>query len=216
MSVKLSSINKLLKEWEKSDAGKKRIKETVGELREGGVGKTAGGSEILTKEGMEKLAKEFIDTLTMKANTYAGQGDGSIPPSVLAHFASLYYEGPFEEKDGSYSVLIKFRDDPTRQSLDPDRYGTDGVNIVALFNNGLGAKNYASGWWEGHEPTGAESIYRSGVGTKAAYIRSTKDRQGLHFIQSAIKDFEEAYSKKYGASAIPNEIYTYEPGGYPG
>lgn len=211
--ISLAAINKYLDDYAKSEEGKKRMGKVIADYRKHGVDKTAAGDEVADIETMKKVAEDFISILSMKAESYRGQGDGAMPYSVVRHFNSLTCKEPVLQSDGSYSIDIVFQDDLSRESLDRGYDTSGGIeNIVALFNNGVKYQYHVYGWWDGHEPIGAEAIYRSGPNAKSAFVRSKKDRPGLHFIQEAVDEFEAKYKEKYDATATPNGIYEIEPG----
>ena len=186
MAVSLQSINSQLAAWEKSSAGQAAIKAKVGEYQKKGVKKTQAGSELMTAERARELANELIGILQSKAGSSAGNGgSGSIPPSVLSHFSSLTAGAPKDNGDGSFSVTISFGDDLTRPSMTNPSTGKPfdigALNIVAMFNNGVGAPGSVFGIWEGH---GKEPRW------------SQRKRPALGFMQAAKQEFES----KYGGS----------------
>jgi len=107
--------------------------------------------------------------------------------------------------DGSFTIYITFDDDLHRDSLYSDGY--EGVrNIVAVLNNGYHAKNYVYGDWDNHAPTGESKFDGRSIDT-SAFIRSRKDREGLHFIQQAVQDFNGNYGADFNVTAIVGEDY---------
>ena len=141
------------------------------------------------------LADKLISCLV---NTAKGYG---LPPSVIKHFESLEYTKPHlvsMYKSIEYSSSIYFEDALRgllhRDSLYPDKYeGVD--NIVAVFNNGYDAGNHVWGIWV---PAPEDS---AGWGHDAIYAASKTHRDGLHFIQQAIDDFNGNFGYYYGATA---------------
>lgn len=108
-------------------------------------------------------------------------------------------------------MYVYFEDNLRRESLDDgiNGYTGEGIdNIVALFNNGYHASDYVYGWWDGHQAT-ASTLFRSGSDIKAnyAWVRSQKDREGLHFIQQAVDDFNGNYGAEYHVTATAGDVY---------
>ena len=77
---------------------------------------------------------------------------------------------------------------------------------MALLNNGYHAKDYVYGDWDGHSPTGESKFDGRSIDT-SAYIRSRKDREGLQFIQQAVRDFNGNYGADYNVTAIASDQY---------
>lgn len=193
------SIFSKCKEWSESKKGKERMKQVISQMQKDGQRVTAAGSEVLTKSRMSELADELISILRNTAASY------DLPPSVLDHFESLTYVVQ-DLGDGEYEFDIYFADDLSRESLYTDENQGSGINnIIALFNNGYVASAPKYGWWENHKPTG-ESLIRSGVNGKDAYIRSLQGRQSLNFMQRAIQDFVSKYQGKYPLSVGLNTM----------
>lgn len=195
-SIDLAAIEKKQKQFEKSREGKKKIKEFLDDCVENGVGKTEGGSAIVTKEMMEEAARLMIQILK---NTAASK---SLPDSVMVHFNSLDYSQPVKipgSKEDRYMIEIFFTDDLSRFSLriasgpNKGKYTGEGIdNIISLFDTGYPKKdnpsdNYAIGIWDGHEDAGV--------------IRGRKERDGLHFMLDAVDAFNMSYSNVYGVEA---------------
>jgi hypothetical protein len=198
-AINLDSIMKKVEAYGRSVNGKLRMKERIQKYSADGKGKTEAGGRVITEADMWIAASKLIGVLRSTAQSHA------LPASVLKHFDSLECSSIYTMSDGSSSILIYFGDDLHRDSLYSDGY--EGINnVVALLNNGYHAKNYVYGWWEGHKPSG-ESIYNSGVGSTDAYIRSRKDREGLHFIQQAVTDFNGNYGSDFNVTAVAGEDY---------
>lgn len=205
-AINMSSIMSKVGAYSRSVSGKLRMKECIDKYASEGKSKTAGGGKVRTEEDMMLAADKMISVLRSTARAY------DLPASVMRHFDSLDCSRPYRMPDGSMIVYVYFEDDLSRDSLEDGENGYTGEgisNIIALLNNGYHAKDYVYGWWNGHQPTG-ESIFRSGVGgTKPdyAWIRSKKDRDGLYFIQQAVKDFNGNYGYEFDVTAIAGDDY---------
>lgn len=109
-------------------------------------------------------------------------GSCDLPGSVMSHIDSARHGPPVLRPDGSGYITISLGGDLSRQSLDPGSYyGID--NIVALFNNGYSARDYVFGEWHGRETA------------------SMIQRPGLHFLETAVDDFNSSYGTKINATA---------------
>ncbi len=195
--INMQSIFSKCKEWSESKKGKEQMRRTINQMQKSGQRITAAGSEVLTKTKMSELADELISILRNTAASY------DLPSSVLDHFDSLTYVVQ-DLGNSEYEFDIYFADDLSRESLYTDYDQGSGINnIIALFNNGYVASAPKYGWWENHKPTG-ESIIRSAVGGRDAYIRSLQGRPSLNFMQRAIQDFVSKYQGKYPLSVVLN------------
>lgn len=196
----LASLQRKLDAWERSPEGQKRIKDTTDRYRKEGKKFTNAGSPIDSRAGLIEAADKMISCLR------AAAVDAELPESVRAHFDSLDYTNPVEVGEGRYMVSVYFSDDLHRDSLEND-LGYEGIdNIIALFNNGAHAENFVYGWWNNHSPSG-EAISRLTPGDDFAWVRSKKDREGLHFIQQAVSDFNGNYGSIYNVTATAGSDY---------
>lgn len=198
--MNLASLQQKLDAWEKSPEGQKRIQDTIDRYRKEGRKFTNAGSPLDGKARLIEAADKMISCLRSAAT------DAGLPVSVRAHFDSLDYTNPVEVGDGKYMVSVYFSDDLHRDSLEND-LGYEGIdNIIALFNNGAHAENFVYGWWNNHSPSG-EAVSRSMPGDSYAWVRSKKDREGLHFIQQAVNDFNGNYGSMYNVTAKAGSDY---------
>lgn len=193
------SIGGKLNAWVNSPRGQVKMQSKIKEYVKNGVKTTNAGDSVINEPKIYEAAAKLISVLQSTAQSYG------LPASVMRHFSSLQCSKIYTMPDGTSQVYIYFGDDLHRDSLYSDGY--DGVhNIVALLNNGYHASNYVYGDWDGHAPTG-ESVFDGRSIDSSAYIRSRKDREGLHFIQQAISDFNGNYSADYNATAIAGDEY---------
>lgn len=187
--INMDSIMKKVEAYAKSANGRHRMNECVEKYMDCGIEKTNGNSRIVTKSNMKKAADTIIEMLKNIAQSY------DLPESVMKHFDSLRYSKTKHNPDGTSVIYIYFKDDLHRDSLYSEGY-EDGIsNIIALLNNGYHAKNYVYGNWNNHSPIGK-------------YVRSRKDREGLHFIQQAIDDFNKNLGSRFNVTAVASDDYT--------
>ena len=200
-NINLDSIMRKVSAYSKTENGKAKMRDVIQQYRTKGVGKTAAGDKVITESDMWMAASKMIDVLRSTAQSC------DLPPSVLRHFDSLECSQVYEMPDGTSVIYIYFEDDLHRDSLEND-LGYEGIdNIIALFNNGYHAHNYVYGWWNGHRPTG-EAVSRGSTGTEDfAWVRSKKEREGLQFIQQAVRDFNGNYGADYNETAVAGDDY---------
>ena len=188
MSISAKELQSRLEAWSKTPAGKKRIKDDLNAIRSSG-GKLASGDEILTTGKMEALAAEIMTMI-----------ESRLPDSISD--VGMHSHSAQKTADGDYYVDVFFNEQNlSRESLENDyqTYTGDGIeNIVALFNNGMDAKDFAYGWWNDHAPSG-EALGRSMPGDKCAWVRSVKHRDPLLFMQAAVDEFNAKYFCKLSA-----------------
>lgn len=186
-TINISSIMSRVGKFNESVRGKRIVKEKIDEYVKSGVSRTDGGGKVFSIKEMGRVADDMIELL--KRCAYQAQ----LPDSVMRHFYSLTRTEPTKIGD-DYKVDIYFDDDMSRMSLlitsgrrKGQRTG-DGIdNIVALFNNGYSASNRVYGVWDGHEDLGA--------------IASLQKREGKHFINQAVQEFNIKYGGEYDVQA---------------
>lgn len=180
--INIDSIMRKAKQYEKSEAGKKRIAEYIDKCRKEGKHITESGGVIITEQDMIRAAEEMIKIL--RDTAFAK----NLPESVKEHFYSLYYNQPipYGKEGGQYKVDIQFGDDLSRMSLKitsgkrkGERTGEPIENIVSLFDTGYDASKQVFGSWDGH---GDDTI------------GSLTHRDALNFMEEAI----DAFNREYG------------------
>lgn len=183
------AIERKLKNYAKSPAGKKDVKETLKRYRDSGINKTNAGGTVLSIDDMHKIALDLIYQLKMMARQL--EMGGVFPQSVADHFDTLYVMSIDELPDGRFAAYIAFDDDLSRDSLlcvgskqsgsgyDAwvDRTGRGVDNIIALFDNGYSARQ-VFGFWE-----------NAGI-----FTPSRASRPHLGFMQAELDDFMIKYS----------------------
>lgn len=118
---------------------------------------------------LSTAASKFIEALQNEVGAYGGK----LGPTAISALTQLDYGSPYKVGDNTYKIAVWFTGDMSRESLVPARY--DGIdNIVALLNNGYSAGHTVYGVWKGH---GTESI------------ASLPSRDGIHFIEKAIRAY---------------------------
>ena len=201
MSVNLSSVMGKVADYANSKEGKAKMKNTIDEYKRGSKDFTAAGSEILNYDRAAGLCYAFIEYLRRIVSSHG------LPSNITRHFEDLNYS--VIDAGDHFEGYIYFgnEDALSRESLYDERY--EGINnIVALFNNGYVASNPVYGWWDGHHPTGDESVFRSGSLSNSAYVRSKQERPALGFMQEAVQEFYEFYKGKYAMVISLDDIYT--------
>lgn len=197
--VNISSIMNKVQAYSRTANGKLRMKERIEKYANDGKNKTEAGAKIITEKEMYEAASKMIQVLRNTAQSH------SLPASIMNQFDFLDASSIIKMPDGSSTIYIYFGGDLHRESLYPKGY--DGVdNIIAVLNNGYHAKDYVYGWWDNHAAT-AENSYRSGPLSSDAWIRSKKDRDGLHFIEQAVQDFNGNYGSDYNVTAFAGDDY---------
>lgn len=83
--------------------------------------------------------------------------------------------------DNRYSIYTYF-DDIHRESLAPEKYPRGVDNLAVLLNSGYDAGHTVRGIWHGH---GEDEIH------------SLAHREGAHFVETAIRDFEQNFERKH-------------------
>nr|DAI72209.1 MAG TPA: hypothetical protein [Bacteriophage sp.] len=186
-TVNMGAILKKAQTYIESARGQKQMKSTIEKYIRSGVTTTQAGSYVPTIDVMNEMSEAFIRILHKHA--------ASLPSSVAAHFGSLRSTPPKKTSDGSYIVEISFADDLSRASLQPYDY-SGAHNIVAIFNNGYPqssgraeAISHVSGFWHGE------------------YVHARGSREGLHFMQDAVDEFNGIYGSVYNIYITLSSIY---------
>lgn len=187
--IDAASIGRKVFDWSTSQRGQSKMRATVKDYIRKDKRVTDAGSEVLTRAAMEELGSELVRMIMWSASA------SGLPASVQNNVNSLQRGAVKMYADGSMSCELTFTDDLSRPSLEPEwsykgestiRGGYSGVkNIIAIFNNGYeGANPHVWGIWHGE-------IWHA----KAS-------REGLHFIEEAIREFESKYGARYGVQVV--------------
>lgn len=167
-----------LKAWEASAKGKQKIQQTINKYAYQNKQTTDAGGKVLTMAKIRELANILVSKVNACAN-------GSGLPSSVAQDVSSLKCGRVSRGANGFSVELNFTGNLTRPSLEPNRYG--GVtNIIALFNKGYpvnggnpDAIRHVSGYWHGQ------------------YVFARGSREGLHFLEAAVAEFNAEYGAQY-------------------
>ena len=174
--INWASVNAKLAAWERSNKGQRKLQQTVKNYAYRNKEVTDAGSRLLTMNKIRELANILVAKVTRHASGL---------PSSIAQDVSTLQCGRVSRTANGFSVELNFTDDLSRQSLVPSRYG--GIsNIIALFNNGypedggrVDAISHVEGYWHGE------------------YIHARGEREGLHFLQAAVDEFNAEYGAQY-------------------
>lgn len=192
-SINMQSIINKAKEFTESSAFQEQIETKIDEIvRRGGV---STGKRI-TISGINTAATKFIEVLQNEIQSYAiAEGGGGLNgrglgPTAISALTKLEHGAPVKVGKNRYEIEVRFTDDLGRDSLAPDYYnGEDRIkNIAALLNNGYSAADTIYGIWAGSQHGYASSFN----------IPSLREREGLHFVQNAVRDYMANYAPEYG------------------
>lgn len=216
MALNMSAIMDKAQRYAKSKDGIMRQNEVIQHALKHNNGILPSGKKIISDETMEQAVAKFIHVLCETARSYG------LPQSVMNHLETADQVGGLHIENGDGFVYIYFGGDMFRPSLYDEYEGPNGErgaqNIVAIFNNGYHAKNYVYGPWTGHDNDASKNSdpmrtsweYNKDWSQRFVdpFIRSRREREGLHFIQQAIDDFNGNYGSQFNVTAkIENTIY---------
>lgn len=198
--VNWSSILKKAKVCMKTPEKKKEVQKYIDGFIISGIGiKTIGaGGGGAGKNNVRAAAERFIEILKECISECAGSdfSNGDLGETAIQALSNIS-TGSVEEVGSKnlYSIPISFGGNRHRDSLAPLKY--DGVDdIVALLNNGYPR--------DGHT---MKTVFGIWHGTDTA---SLTDRQGAHFIESAIHRFMSTEARLYGVKEIQVNISDYK------
>lgn len=159
-------------------------------------GALAPGGHMVTISGVSVAAAKFIDVLKSEIESLGAGGgfsNGKLGGTAVSALTELEHGSPYKVGKNKYQIEVWFSNDLHRDSLAPDEY--DGVdNIAALLNNGYNAGNTIYGIWLGHH--------------NDQRIASLAQRDGAHFIESAIRNYMANYAREYGVVDIEvSDVY---------
>jgi len=191
-NINIESIINKAKRFTSSSEFQSRVEAKTDEIvLKGGV---PTGKRI-TVSGINMAADKFIEVLQNEIQSHAvaegggglnGRGLGATAVSALT---KLQHGAPIKIGKNRYEIEVWFSDNLSRDSLALDFY--DGIdNIAALLNKGYSAANTVYGIWSGHGHGGSFNI------------PSLREREGLHFIESAIRNYMANYALDYGVVDI--------------
>ena len=183
----MDSILKKAEACMKTSSKKKEVTKKIDEYVRG-IGSP---STSITLTGIHLAAGKFIEVLQNEIESHSGTG--KLGATAIAALTPMTHSSPYQIGENRYQIDIWFTEDLSRDSLAPDYF--DGVkNLAALLNNGYNAKNTIYGVWLGHNGNMS--------------IPSLTHREGVHFIENAIRDYEGNYAAEYGVIGIDyDDIY---------
>lgn len=201
--MSLQSITNQINKYLSSNKGKEKVRNVLTSYAQQGKVKTNAGSLIFSEDIMFRAVND-LKAMIIKNYMEADASNPNHPNSVFMDVSSISADLPILT-NGQYEVALRFTNNLSRDSLDSDNY--DGVdNIIALFNNGYTARNYVYGWWDVHKFPGGHAVINNVVVDSDIYTRSKLSREGSHFMQKAVDEFNAAYGR-YGITAILNKDY---------
>lgn len=190
--VNWSSILSKAEACMKAPEKKKEMQDIVDRRVIGGFGGSGTNNVIRAANRFVEILKECIDEC---AGSNFSNGD--LGETAIDALKNITIGTAEEYGDGNrYSIPITFSmDDRHRDSLAPDVFsGVD--DIVVLLNNGYPR--------DGHE---MGVVYGKWHGRN---IQNLRDRQGAHFIESAVDKFMTSESRKYGVIDIKVNVANYK------
>lgn len=172
--INFNSVDRKLREWERSSDGEKMMQNKVAEYIISGREKTDADSDVTTLSKVRELADD-LKTMIVSLS------DGT-PRSVSVNIQSLS-AGDASFDNGRIELVMEFTDDLSRPSLDPEKYPGGATNIIALFDKGYSASGSVFGEWHGE------------------LVWSLRSRDGLGFMERAVDTFNSLYGPKWGIRA---------------
>lgn len=142
--------------------------------------------KTITIAGASQAAAKFIEVLQNEIESLGaggGYSNGSLGVTAVDALTQLEHGGVHKIGKNKYQIGVWFAGNLHRDSLAPTEYG--GIdNIAALLNNGYSAGHTVYGMWHGDN------------------IASLTQRDGAHFIDSAVRNYMANYASEYGVLNI--------------
>lgn len=185
--MQINSIMKKVKDFIETPKGREKIKEARIEAFTNGK-KFGTGEGIISPSDYVGVAKKYFDILETTVNEDERSSD-----SLKAIIGGLKNTSnvlkPARVGKSQIGVEIEFnKDSLMRESLNLDS-GKKINNIIALFNNGMDAREETPwGDWE--------------HGGRWYHIKGWAHRDALKFMQSASQNFKNEYAEKYNLKKI--------------
>lgn len=147
---------------------------------------STGAEHSIIIGGASMAAAKFIEVLQNEIRSLGaggGYANGKLGGTAVDALTHLEHGSVQKIGKNKYLIEVWFADDLHRDSLAPNEY--DGVeNIAALLNNGYSAGNTVYGIWHGNQTA------------------SLTQRDGAHFIESAVHNYMANYASEYGVINI--------------
>ena len=207
-SINMQSILSKARKYTQSDSFQKKIEAKTDDIiLRGGISK----GKRITISGINIAAAKFIEVLQNEIKSHAiAEGGGGLNGrglgvTAVSALTKLEHGAPVRVGKNQYQIEIWFGGSETydekylqRESLAPDYFDEGIDNIAALLNKGYSASNTVYGIWAGSQHGYASSFN----------IQSLQEREGLHFIESAIHNYMANYSNEFGIIDIKvKDIY---------
>lgn len=194
--VNLSSILSKAEACMKTSEKKRECKNIVDKKIVGSLNTVSGRSGA---NNVTAAANRFVEILKECITECAGSdfSNGDLGETAIEALEKITIGTAKEYGTGNcYSIPINFSmEDRHRDSLAPDMFsGVD--DIVVLLNNGYPR--------DGHE---MGVVYGKWHGRN---IQNLRDRQGAHFIESAVHKFMTSEARKYGVTDIKVNVANYK------
>jgi hypothetical protein len=190
--VNWSSILSKAEAGMKAPEKKKEMQDIVDRRVIGGFGGSGTNNVIRAANRFVEILKECIDECAGSNFSNGDLGETAIDALKKISIGAAEEYG----SRNCYSIPITFSmDDRHRDSLAPDVFsGVD--DIVVLLNNGYPRDGHEMGVvfgeWHGKQ------------------IQNLRDRQGAHFIESAVHKFMTSEARKYGVTDIKVNVANYK------
>ena len=169
------SLDEALKKWANSQEGKKRLREAQNSAAKAGkpFGGKPGGGAPEEVDFYARWAKQCLE------NAIAMASAGAQSPYTFADH--LVVGQPYwNDQKQKWIVELHF-EDTERDSLDPINFPSTHPehieDIVALLNHGYEADGIVTGYWK----------------TAGKRVQSLQSRNGLYFIQTGAKNFNDMF-----------------------
>ena len=193
-TIDMKSILAKAKKATETNEFQERVEKKVDTMMlEGGV---SGRGRNLVVYGTSMAAAKFIEVLQkeIQSNAIADGGGGlsgrGLGVTAVQALTKLRHGSPVKVGKNKYQIEVWFEGDLHRDSLAPDYFDKGIDNIAALLNKGYSAAHTVYGTWPGH---GYADYFN---------IPSLREREGLHFVENAIRDYMANYAKEYGVIEI--------------
>jgi hypothetical protein len=149
------------------------------------------------------LSNATIQDVARLAREMGGMIQSRMPDQIAG--VGISAGAPKKRPDGGYEVELRFnRDNLRRRSLYPKGYPRGVRNIVALFNIGYEAEDFVYGVWVHHS---SSTVLPDSIDGFGGVIQSRMSRDGLWFMQAAVREFVDRYGTQYDVRAVLSSVY---------
>ena len=165
----------ILKKVEQSPAVKKSVENKKREMVSGG-----GTVEQKIYEVASDFETRLSESITELRAT-DGFENGFLGTTAVDALLGAMHQNVVYIGNNRYRIYTYF-DDIHRESLAPEEYPRGVDNLAVLLNSGYDAGHTVRGVWHGH---GEDEIH------------SLAHREGTHFIETAMRDFEQNFERNH-------------------